>query len=423
MGRAVSERDTLRPSRQSPEPGDLHVRMPALDGVRGLAILLVAFYHLTALVGTDSTVADEAFSKVTAAGWAGVILFFVLSGFLITRILCDSKPIAEHYFGNFYARRTLRIFPVYYLFLFGLAFLLPLIQPMEDAATDALSGKVVWYATYLTNVHVDVEPLQRPDFILTSHLWSLAVEEQFYLVWPAVVLLFSPRKLMAICGLVIVGAFALRIGMNGAGVAHYITYEITPTRMDALAIGALIALAVREPAGLRVLARLAWPVAAVSSAALLALFVSRSRMSPFDPWVQNVGYSALALLFGALMISVIAGTEKTRVQRFFSFGPLRSLGKYSYALYLVQWPIAALLSRRADIPGVVPEVLGSTLPGELLFVAVAGALSLAVAWLSWHLWEKQFLKMRRLFPYATKASRRATEVVAPAPAPVPADGG
>ncbi len=418
MGRAVVEGGALRAAHQPPEAGELSARMPALDGVRGLAVLLVVLYHFTALVGTGSTFVDEVFSKVAATGWAGVDLFFVLSGFLITGILYDSKPVAEYYFRNFYARRTLRIFPVFYLFLFALVVLLPLIQPMEHAASNAVSDKAIWYATYLTNVHVDVDPLRRPDFFLTSHLWSLAVEEQFYLVWPAVVLLFGRRKLMAICGLVIVWAFALRIGMDAAGVAHYVTHEITPARMDALAVGALIALAFREPADFRMLTRWAWPVAAAASVALLVLFFSRSRLSPFDLWVQLVGYTALAFLFGALLLATITNALNARPQRVFTFRPLRWLGKYSYALYLFHWPVAALLSRRTDIPGSVPEVLGSSLPGELLFVAAAGALSLGAAWLSWQLWEKQFLKMKRLFPYARKGRAPAGEVVVPAPVPV-----
>ena len=379
-------------------------RLPALDGIRGLAILFVALFHFTALVGpeTDRWV-DEAFLKVTSAGWAGVDLFFVLSGFLITGILCNAKDVARNYFRNFYARRTLRIFPAYYGVLALLALVLPLVQPMEDVAAEAVRDRLLWYATYLTNVNLGGNPLFHGDFFLTSHLWSLAVEEQFYLVWPAAVLLFGRRSLMAICLLVIVAALGLRIGLDAADAGRYIAHRITPARMDTLAVGALIALAVRDARDLDLLRRAAWPVAAVASAALLAVFFSRERFSPFDAWVQTAGYTSLAFVFGAFLLAGYAAQAGTRLHAALSLRPLRFLGKYSYALYLVHWPAASLLARRTDFFEFVPLVADSGLLREATFIAAAGTLSIAIAWLSWQLWESQFLKLKARFPYRRPA--------------------
>jgi peptidoglycan/LPS O-acetylase OafA/YrhL len=377
-------------------------RLPALDGIRGLAILFVALFHFTALVAPESDRwADEAFLRVTSAGWAGVDLFFVLSGFLITGILLNAKDAARHYFRNFYARRTLRIFPAYYGFLFLLALVLPIVQPMEDAMTEAVRDRLVWYATYLTNVNVGGDPILRGDFFLTSHLWSLAAEEQFYLVWPAVVFAFGRRSLMLICVVVIVVALALRIGLDAADVGRYVAHRITPARMDTLAVGALIALAVRERRDLDLVRAAAWPVAAVAGAALLAIFFSRERFSPFDAWVQTAGYTSLALVFGAVVLGGFASMPGTALHAGLSVQPLRFLGKYSYALYLVHWPAASLLARRTDFFDFVPMVAGSGLLREATFVAAAGTLSIAIAWLSWQVWESQWLKLKERFPYWT----------------------
>jgi len=380
------------------------VRLPALDGVRGLAILLVLLFHFVALTVPGPTLVDEAFWKLTGVGWAGVDLFFVLSGFLITGILYDSKATATRYFRTFYARRTLRIFPVYYLFLFLLIVLLPIVQPTARSATDAVVGNLVWYSTYLTNIRLGGEPLSRPDFLFTSHLWSLAVEEQFYLVWPAIVLVFSRRKLMTVCGILVGCALGLRLGLDLSGVEHYVAHEITPARMDTLAVGAFIALAAREPREFRALTRWTLPVGAASGCVVLGLFAARRSLSPYDVWVQTVGFTAVAFLFGALLVSALTVRPATQMHRIFTGRSLRWLGKYSYALYLFHWPAAALLAQRSDIPGAIPTVLGSALPGQLAFVAAAGLLSMGSAWLSWHLWESQFLKLRKLFPYARSAA-------------------
>ncbi len=389
-------------------------RVPALDGVRGVAILLVMLFHFSALVPSGGTFVERSIYRFTGAGWAGVDLFFVLSGFLITGILYDSKAAVQQYFRNFYARRALRIFPVYYAFLVALIVLIPLVAHDQRFASDAVAHRFFWYATYLTNVKLlDAAPLNTNDFLIVGHLWSLAVEEQFYLIWPGLVLLFARRRLLAICAALIVWGFVLRIVMDVAGAGRYVTYEITPARIDTLAVGAFIALAFREPRDFSALKRWAWPIAVPSAIAIVVLYSVTRDFSAYDFWVQTVGFSAFALLFGAVVLSAITATAGTPAHRLYTIGALRWLGKYSYALYLFHWPLAAMLSRRTDIPGSMPSVFGTELPGAMLFFAAAGAISLSAAWLSWQVWESRFLKLKRLFPYA---NRTALASAAPAPA-------
>ena len=177
-------------------------RIPTLDGLRGIAIGLVLLYHFDFAYqlefGRESSwVIDGIVTGIARAGWAGVDMFFVLSGFLITGILIKSKGAARRFFGNFYARRALRIFPAYYAFLLLLLLLLPVFD--EPGPRGIVLDHLVWYGTYLTNIFEAVRPNLRGDVLFVGHIWSLAVEEQFYLLWPAFVFLFSRRTLMWLC--------------------------------------------------------------------------------------------------------------------------------------------------------------------------------------------------------------------------------
>ena len=195
-------------------------RVPGLDGLRGVAILMVVVLHFTFLLTRDY----RRFAPLYAArlGFIGVDLFFVLSGFLITGILLDSKD-SPRYFRNFYARRFLRIFPPWYLFLVFVFFVAPRI------ALGVAGGSIArwWYFSYLTNFAL-VRYGEGNAFADIG--WSLAIEEQFYLVWPAVVLLLSGRRLRRLCVTIVVAAIALR-GILGP--EHFkAAYFLTPARMD-----------------------------------------------------------------------------------------------------------------------------------------------------------------------------------------------
>jgi peptidoglycan/LPS O-acetylase OafA/YrhL len=315
----------------------LHV--PALDGLRGIAILVVMVHHFTIFgMGAPTTVLDKRVYKLFAAGWCGVDLFFVLSGFLITGILLDAKGGA-HFFRNFYMRRFLRIFPLYYGFLFAFFVLLPLTFPLGDSFRSLLEQQG-WYWSYLVNLPIAMEGWPRQYAI--GHFWSLAVEEQFYLVWPLMVFFCGRRQLMVICVACFLGSVGVRLGFALAGYP-LAGYVLTPARMDTLAVGAFLALIVRRSDGLMILTRWNWPVGCAAAAGLGAIFVWQHGLRELDIIVQTIGYSMLAVMFGALLVAALARPSESRIGRFFERPVLRFFGRYSYGLYVFHHPVVLLL--------------------------------------------------------------------------------
>lgn len=382
---------------------DLSGHLPALDGVRGSAILGVMLYHMT--VFTPLTTVDRAFLTVIDWGGYGVDLFFVLSGFLITGILYDAKR-DPHYFRNFYARRTLRIFPLYYAVVFFSLVILPHIPNPKAARFGTIAGDEVWYWTYLSNFCIAARGLWRHGILDVS--WSLAIEEQFYLLWPAVVYACSGKTLRRICLGLIAAAIAFRTATVFAHANPIATIILTPSKLDALAVGALIAVTVRETGVLRWVG-MARYVLWIAGAAFITIFMAGGWK--WDGRLMLcVGYTALAACYGSLLLLAIAAAPSSPVARVFSSRLLRTFGRYSYAMYLFHLPLRAAIRDTAYGPGRFPTLFGSQLPGQLLFYPLAIAVTLGAAILSWHLYEKHFLKLKRYFPSSHTASNaRPTE--------------
>lgn len=321
---------------------------PALDGLRGVAILLVIAHH----------------AGLLASGWIGVDLFFVLSGFLITGILVRARE-DPHYFRNFWARRALRILPACAVFLSVLLLVSPWLLG------DRLPAHQLWLWLFAANLTIARHGFAAvPPY--TAHLWSLAVEEQFYLIWPVVVMACSVRALRRVCvaGIVLAFAFRVLLHVHNTGLAIYV---LMPTRMDALLVGGWLAI---TPVSRRTAAAVG-VAAGVLTAALLAGHEAHSRI------VETVGYTAIALSAGAL---ISLATQDERLIRALSWRPLRTAGKYSYGAYL--WQVVVLMevgsrtSLHAGWPAFVAGAIGSYL----------------VAWVSWRLIEAPALRLKRFFP-------------------------
>lgn len=371
--------------------------LPVLDGVRGLAILLVMMGHCTVM--TSETLLDRVFYYVAFLGWVGVDLFFVLSGFLITGILYDTKR-SLHYFRNFYARRSLRIFPLYYL----VASLVFIVGPQAAFFDHYLTGPqpldndwTYWF--YLSNFAIVAEQQFGSGMLIVA--WSLAVEEQFYLSWAPVVRWLSRVTLERICLALFVVALLVRLAMVWHEVNPAAMYVLPFARMDALAVGGLIALWARTNQGL---APLKWAAKIVAGCAVLVFVVS--TISDRDPtWAgvatQTIGYTALAVFFGSFLILALEASPTAHVRRVLLHPFLRAMGTYSYALYFLHLPVRGFVRDYVFGPGQFPTVLGSQLPGQVIFYFIASIPAILLAWGSWHVFEKHFIKVKGRFTPAT----------------------
>jgi peptidoglycan/LPS O-acetylase OafA/YrhL len=361
------------------------------------------FYHFN-LVVEDTYIFWGVPAALARSGWCGVDLFFVLSGFLITGILLDSRG-ASHYFRNFYARRVLRIFPLYYGLL-ALVFLVgPRVSALATPKFDALARNQLPLWFYYMNLSIawHNDFYFSAEWIEFNHFWSLAIEEQFYLGWPAVVLLCGRRALTAVCVSLIAVALLLRGVFVLSGDYISTVYALTPCRWDGLALGGLLALASRTPGWWAPLARQARLVAIACFFVLAGLAAQWNGLIWDKPFVQIFGYSLLAILFGALIVLAVNTPVSSIVGRAWSHSILRFFGKYSYGLYVVHPNVMEHLM------GVLPmetwvQWSGTPTLAVLSFMGTALCLSVILAWLSWHLYEKHFLKLKALFQPAGSRS-------------------
>ncbi|MCB9679382.1 MAG: acyltransferase [Alphaproteobacteria bacterium] len=363
-----------------------------LDGLRGIAVLGVMLYHFTARYDPVGPV-DRALVAVIGSGWSGVDLFFVLSGFLITSLLIESRD-SPRYFKAFYARRFLRIFPLFYLFI-GL---LTLFRSSPLLHYDPRAG-LWWHWLYLSNFKAALYGWNQGTPGLT-HLWSLAVEEQFYLVWPFVVLWTPPKRLLAVCLSLVVAAAVLRGLIFGTplapqGPVSIYTYPFT--RMDTLAGGAVLAVLAHREGGLdRWRAVFGWMVAIAGG-----LMVLQGIRNGGIQWrrpnlaVQVLLYSEIAVVYTGLLGLILTNARDSLVSRALSWGPLMRVGTYSYGMYVLH-PILLHFARLAGRGG---PLFGSRLATMLVMSVVLSVATFVLAAASYHVFESRFLALKKRFPY------------------------
>jgi peptidoglycan/LPS O-acetylase OafA/YrhL len=362
---------------------------PALDGLRAVSFLGVFLWHYMGL----------------PYGWAGVDVFFVLSGFLITGILYDTRD-DTHRIRNFYIRRTLRIFPLYYGVFLGLFLLTPLLHwawTWQWIAWPLYLGNFLrFFYPHLNNEFVaafaDAHLVSRtyPTLDLRlGHFWTLCVEEQFYLLWPWIVFAVRDRrKLIAICAacivLVPVARTVATAHLPEALVSGGVVLHSTPFRFDTLLVGALIALLFRG-SHRKQMQQAAQAILAVALLCALSLGVYRFGFRPFNignlvlnhPWL----FTPIALVSGALMLrTLVPGTIAYRI-----FNPrwLRLIGTVSYGAYVFH-----------DIPhGEYDRVVGHYFHhGAHVMTAVfALVMTLVLAFLSYHFFESPILRLKDRF--------------------------
>jgi peptidoglycan/LPS O-acetylase OafA/YrhL len=348
--------------------------MPHLDGIRAIAVGAVIVEHWAS--GMPSTLRNI-IASLDLGGW-GVECFFVLSGFLITLLLLQAKESQQAFgtaLGHFYGRRVLRIFPAYYLAL-GL---------LAAFATDSLDA-LWWHVFYLGNIY----PLWHGTFVpVGGHFWSLALEEQFYLFWPLIVLWLPYRKLVyAALALMLLGPATRWLLWQGMGEIHLSMWTFPTTALDLLAFGALLA-CVKHERQLSVDAAFVRRISWVGLAALVTYGIAFGIGRNTGEFVI-VGRSLLALVFGALILRASFGVT----------GPAKAilgnpivvwLGLISYGLYIYHPFVPHLYAAALDQFGLPSDVWGVYYIRYPLLTAVL----LAVTAASFYVWEQPIRRFRR----------------------------
>ncbi len=368
-------------------------RDPALDGLRGSAILLVFVFHYGG--GLRSThAAVRGFGYLTQAGWVGLELFFALSGYLITGLLWENMR-GPHALRNFYSRRALRILPVYYAALLAAA-----------AAALAVGAHLLrlWplllYVGFLQNIPALVyDSLRYPPPLPLNHLWSLAVEEQFYLLWPFLLLAARTRRRafhLSLWTFALSCAFRLALfaphALSGETVANWSPFLLT--RAGALALGAALALrepSFNEPAHRPTRSR--WPLLVFATSALAFFLIGLlCRSFVLTQRIQFVLMLPAIEIASAAALALALQTGSWR--SLLSVQPLRALGRISYGFYVLHIllePVFDHIGRWAVHSGA-----GSAYQAVRLFAAFP--ITLAAAWLSYTFLERPFLRLKRFFP-------------------------
>jgi peptidoglycan/LPS O-acetylase OafA/YrhL len=370
------------------------MHVPALDGVRGLAVSMVLVFHFLGQMEATTRL-ERAICWVLQTGAFGVELFFVLSGFLITGILYDSSQRAA-YFRNFYMRRVLRIFPLYYFVLLAVFFVAPLIPPLRGPDLDFMRQHQAWAWLYGVNVYIALHGDWALRYI--DHFWSLCIEEHFYFVWPFVVWLMAsrPRMLMWVSLSTSFAAIAARLVGNMAGLNWWTTYVLTPFRLDGLALGAFLAMLARQPGGMDRVKRLLPRAAACIGPGIVTSYVWVLLSRRGLPAIYTIRVTLIMMLLAALLMWALVAPRGSLVSRFFRSRPMTFLGTYSYGLYVYHHFLSYYMThQRTEF--VVARWVGSHLWGALL-QAVAGSLvSLGIAYASYELFERRFLGLKRRF--------------------------
>ena len=359
--------------------------IPALDGVRGVAIVLVVGFHSQVLLD-GSNVGERLWLNLVSAGWSGVDLFFVLSGFLITTILIQTNG-ESNYFRNFFMRRVLRIFPLY----FGSLLLLFSLLDVSELQW--------WYWLFAQNWIPVFDGTHQPQAL--QPFWSLAIEEQFYLVWPIIICVLHPRYIPAFCVFATTAALVARCIASGDGVDQWIIATVTPFRIDALALGALVA-SWRLGTQRERLRKLSLPIFLTSVAVLAVITVMQSGYQMNGIISQTVGYTFFALMCAALIALIVDEHHLARpVCRLLNWRLVRHLGNRSFGIYVIHMPVLVFMNNVSHRKQAAGDATGLV---DVQCYCMGVMISLVLAEVSWHLFEKQFLKLKRNFPRTTADS-------------------
>jgi peptidoglycan/LPS O-acetylase OafA/YrhL len=361
--------------------------IPELDGLRALAVILVLLVHF----GPQADIGSGLW-KLESVGWMGVDLFFVLSGFLITGILLDTRE-ERFYYRNFYIRRTLRIFPLYYFVLLVGTLVFIVWHRVFDRDLYRRLYEIFWYFFYVGNFRIALKN-HVPSLAFLAPLWSLQIEEQFYLIFPFLVRKVRPAVLfrILICVVILSGPFRW-VWYHHRPQLVLLLYMASPFRLDGLALGALVALRLRMgPWRIRVT-----PVVGLTVASLGALwaYLAWGGYSWSSGRILTFGFSIVALAFTCLLLWVLCfrGTWQTSWLR----GPLQYIGKISYGIYLLQAPAFVLMRRTTSQLGRHFFVEGDWHTTSWWAFGLFCVVTVSFATVSWYFLERPISKLKNRY--------------------------
>lgn len=354
---------------------------PALDGLRGLAILLVVFYH------------NFDFINYFFFGWLGVDLFFVLSGYLITAILLRAREKKQG-LSHFYIRRILRIFPLYYLALFLFLIILPSFS-LFQSSLQYYTGNQIWLWTYLQNWLYIIKPSSETQML--HHLWSLAVEEQFYILWPLTIFIIrKPKYLLVFIIAILIMVLVLRclVWINKyEDLAYFNLY--TFSRIDGICIGCMVAL-LQKINSRFLTSYMSLLVFVFAGLNFLFYFINSYYQFSF-PYLALIGYTTFAMLFGLLVYEAVKGENKV-INTIFNWRFLKFFGKISYGFYIFHWPVYMLLS--PFVLKWVQQLLPAspfTNAQQIFSAVICTGVAILISVISYHFFEIHFLKLKNRF--------------------------
>jgi peptidoglycan/LPS O-acetylase OafA/YrhL len=358
---------------------DHNERIGYLDGIRGLAILLVAAGHIFYEI------------YIFQIGWIGLNLFFILSGYLITqRLYVHVSGSTLSYFKDFYGRRILRIFPLYYGCLIVFFIFLPLIYPGYYKFYGELYNLQGWYWTYASNWMIIIKGL--PDSPGLFHFWSLAVEEQFYIVWPFL-FLFLVRLRHApviITFLILISVFLRNYISQNTN-----SYLSTTTPAEPLLLGALITI-LEKREKIEKSYKLFFVFAILSIITLVIIFIHDQGLHITNDWLLHTGYTAIDLIWiFILLLCILNKKELISLRKLFNAKWIKWLGKYSYGIYVFHWIVLNFLIYKG-----VTELVDRGVDNQLAYfsVRIAGIiLILVLSYFSYNWYEKRFLALKKYF--------------------------
>lgn len=382
----------------------LHTRIPAFDGLRGIAVILVVLFHvwLELLQWHPNIPLVHAFKL----GWIGVDIFFVLSGFLITAILLEEKT-KPAYFRNFFVKRALRIFPAYFALVLAVTLAVISVSGHGTSEFLFLREHLIWLWLFLQNIAVVIT--QHPYGYGLNHLWSLAIEAQFYLVWPFAVLFLSINRLRLLTVALIILSPALRHFIYESGGTFYTIYFSTLCRLDPLAMGALVAIILHSGATDERYAKACIVAGVIAGLAGLLYFTSSDK-----PFVSLDGasrivvfsISCVGLISASIITMVTMGIWRKGWSGILELTALRYIGQMSFGLYVYHFPILYIVTRAKSRFG-LDALYGNAFGVTLVSIAYVG-ICLVVAALSWHLFERRILGWKDRLTSAGRSPLRSS---------------